>query len=547
MKCVHSSWWVTASLLSVAACSTGEIGIGATMPLEEGAARYDDSGAPIDRQDGNTDVPREDGGAVAPAGDGGSGPTATSYACPALTSAPGTATVFVDANFSGTEAGSKIAPYRTLAKALSSAATGGVIFVAAGTYKENLDVPNKGLTIYGGFNAAFSARTDGCATVIEAASASKAVFTASYSVKAFSLDGVTVRKGAHGIYVAGDATVGATYTITSSVFSNNGQTSSNGGGAYLSRVSAIIRKSIFVDNIGARGAALALDGNSLVAEENLFERNIGYSDHGGGLYISPTKATLVRNTFKSNEIGKGISYGGWGGGVIVYSGGTAGTADFSYNVFTNNLAGVGGALFVDDGAKVTMSHDLLYRNRTYKSSAGEVRGAAIYVDGTGSASGGSSITLDQVTVVNNIYDNAGVASTKTRGSAIFVERSSKVSIKNSIFWNNGSDVFFVDSGCSIDMKYSVAPNKCSGGGTCSVGTGVLQPTDVFFVNEAKDDYHLKSTAGHYAAGAWIKDLDLSPAIDKADPAQPYSTEPTPNGARADVGAFGGTTEASKTP
>ena len=60
------------------------------------------------------------------------------------------------------------------------------------------------------------------------------------------------------------------------------------------------------------------------------------------------------------------------------------------------------------------------------------------------------------------------------------------------------------------------------------------------------DYHLKSRAGRWdpAANAWVKDAVSSPCIDAGDPNSPTGEEPFPNGNRINVGAYGGTPQAS---
>lgn len=63
-----------------------------------------------------------------------------------------------------------------------------------------------------------------------------------------------------------------------------------------------------------------------------------------------------------------------------------------------------------------------------------------------------------------------------------------------------------------------------------------------------DDLHLRSTAGRFVAGAgWVMDADSSPFLDRAQPFAGFSYEPMPNGARANLGAYGDTVEASLSP
>lgn len=64
-----------------------------------------------------------------------------------------------------------------------------------------------------------------------------------------------------------------------------------------------------------------------------------------------------------------------------------------------------------------------------------------------------------------------------------------------------------------------------------------------------DDYHLKSAAGRWdpLTASWIQDNTTSPCIDAGDPSLPVLAEPAPNGGRINLGAYGGTAEASKSP
>jgi hypothetical protein len=61
------------------------------------------------------------------------------------------------------------------------------------------------------------------------------------------------------------------------------------------------------------------------------------------------------------------------------------------------------------------------------------------------------------------------------------------------------------------------------------------------------DYHLTSTVGRWdpVAKAWAQDLIDSPSIDEGDPNTPVGDEPSPNSGRVNLGAYGGTAEASK--
>jgi len=487
-------------------------------------------------------------------------PALSTLSCPELTMPAAAATVYVDANATGTEAGTKEAPFRTVAKAFASAAPKAVIWVAAGRYPEQLLVPNKDLSVLGGFAPGFRARTNACATILEAPNANAPVMSASADVTSFEIEGLTVRKGVRGLLVLGASNAHASFTIARCIFAENGDKNAVGGALFLDGVNARIFRSVFRDNRASKGAAIASSGDvTLTIDQNLFDHNLGYSDHGGGLYINARSSKIARNTFRGNATGVGMN-GGWGGAVIVYSNSLSqpAKADFSFNVFTENVAGIGAAVFVDDGATVTMSHDLVYRNRAYPAN-GSLRGAAIYVDGTGYPGGGSTLTAEYVTVVNNVYDDKGAPSTSSVGGNVYVEGFSKAAFTNSIFWNNGDKAFYVEAGQNneLTINNSVGASQCtssSAGGfitasstMCKIGPGVFQPAAILFGVEAANDYLEKSAAGRFLKGAWVRDAVTSPAIDKADPAVIVRNEPAPNGNRANLGAFSQTSEASKSP
>jgi parallel beta-helix repeat protein len=72
------------------------------------------------------------------------------------------------------------------------------------------------------------------------------------------------------------------------------------------------------------------------------------------------------------------------------------------------------------------------------------------------------------------------------------------------------------------------------------------PSDDFWV---RGDYHLRSQAGRWdlKSLSWVQDVLTSPCIDAGSPASDWTAEPPPNGGRINMGAYGGTLQASKSP
>lgn len=63
------------------------------------------------------------------------------------------------------------------------------------------------------------------------------------------------------------------------------------------------------------------------------------------------------------------------------------------------------------------------------------------------------------------------------------------------------------------------------------------------------DYHLQSQAGRWdpVSQTWIQDVVTSSCIDSGNPGSDWTAEPQPSGGRINMGAYGGTAKASKSP
>ena len=74
-------------------------------------------------------------------------------------------------------------------------------------------------------------------------------------------------------------------------------------------------------------------------------------------------------------------------------------------------------------------------------------------------------------------------------------------------------------------------------------------SDPLFHNPAAGDFHPRSQGGRFdpSSGVFVADSSTSPLIDAGDPARPVPLETEPNGARLNLGMFGNSTEASRTP
>jgi hypothetical protein len=93
-------------------------------------------------------------------------------------------------------------------------------------------------------------------------------------------------------------------------------------------------------------------------------------------------------------------------------------------------------------------------------------------------------------------------------------------------------------GC--EARYS-----CVQDGSASTGAGNIN-RDPLFADPDNGDFHLMSQYGRYDADhdTWVTDVGTSPCIDAGDRDEYPRAERTPNGARINMGAYGGTPYAS---
>lgn len=131
-------------------------------------------------------------------------------------------------------------------------------------------------------------------------------------------------------------------------------------------------------------------------------------------------------------------------------------------------------------------------------------------------------------------------------------------IINSIIYFNGSDSATTQVEGEAVITYSTVQGGWPGEGNiaddpCFALVGFTDqngtPGDMSDDLWIPGDYHLHSQAGRWDVNeqAWIQDLVTSPCIDAGHPDSDWILEPEPNGQRINMGAYGGTPQASMSP
>jgi len=226
---------------------------------------------------------------------------------------------------------------------------------------------------------------------------------------------------------------------------------------------------------------------------------------------------------------------------FVFNKGESAQSILSGLTITNAYGLYGGGIHCFGNSSPTISRCVLKNNAAVKGGGGLCNyfGSPMVINciftGNTAESGGGLYAATSVRLVNcTIAGNSA-----TEGGAMY-NLSGALEVVNCVIWNNEpSEVHIVDG--TVSVTYSDIQGGFTGKGNIDA--------DPLFADPANGDYHLKSQVGRWDSfsGSWIIDGITSPCIDTGDPSMPVGNEAEPNGARINMGVYGGTIEASMSP
>jgi predicted outer membrane repeat protein len=271
-------------------------------------------------------------------------------------------------------------------------------------------------------------------------------------------------------------------------------------------------------------------------------RSNSAGESGGGMYNRKSNSTLTNCTFSGN------SAESEGGGLR-----SSGDRMIFLNcTFIGNSATYGGGVTCSDGYEIMFAYCNFIENSTRGDGGGlfsmdtwpKLTNCIFIANfarhGAGMFSWYSIPTLANCTFTRNSADIYGGG---------FFQLSDSAILTNCILWDNvaheGTDEL-VQINKSSTAKLSLNYNCIQGwsgnlGGTGNIGT------DPWFANPKDGDYHLKSQRGRWDPNSqsWVRDNINSSCIDAGNRNSDWSGELWPHGKRINMGAYGGTPEASK--
>ncbi len=374
------------------------------------------------------------------------------------------------------------AMYPSLPIAITAAASGDEIVLAAGTYLAvpGFAITNKRLTIRGATGDPDDVVLDGFdvpGTIVLTISGAASDGTV--------LDSITVTGGVStstaGADGAGIVLSSANVTIMNCIIRDNTLIAPDGDGAGLRAVSSDVMvidskflRNTAIGNAGSDGVAISLSGGHLEILDSEFDLNgiddafvLSGSGGGGAIRVDAGSLAATRSTFSNNR-------SGLGGAIFV-----GGDADLVMNAcrMIDNIGIAGGAVLHGNAAGTKSA---VFRNCLFEGNLTTGNDAAVQL------SKASEIT--NCTFANNIASGSYIIGGTTAAGA--------VKINNSIVWGNTATTHIIPAPMSAVVRHNTF-QLAYAGGAGSTGNSTVDPQ---FVNLGAGDFRLSSTSPAIDAG-----------------------------------------------
>jgi hypothetical protein len=278
---------------------------------------------------------------------------------------------------------------------------------------------------------------------------------------------------------------------------------------------------------------VAVDGVTVLVREGTYYEILDYE--GKGIVVTswePNDPCVISDTVID---GNGVDT------VVTFESAEDANSVLHGFVLTGGWGEFAGAVHCS-GSSPTISNCLIVGNGVRGDSGG-----AVYLYG-------SESVITSCTLADNFCGQSG--------AGLYGENSSPL-VANSILWGNWPMQVKAESEGAPIVVYSNVQGGWPGWKNTSTdplfaGPGnwvdIDNPAEIVEPDSPKavwisGDYHLRSEAGRWAPSAWgwVADEVTSPCIDGGDPGESIGDEPVPNGGRLNMGAYGGTPEASQSP
>jgi hypothetical protein len=314
---------------------------------------------------------------------------------------------------------------------------------------------------------------------------------------------------------------GQVVVVAEGTYVGTGNKNLNFSGRSVTLLSSAGARATIIDCQGGDQAFVFQNGETQNTVVDGFTMTHGNAQTGGGIYCQASSPRIANCIISNNQ-------GYYSGGIYCIN---FGSPTFVNCQILDNSGTLGG------GVRFAQSDGALI-NCVIAGNVSQNPGAGIKCD-----YGNTSPVIANCTVAGNTSTSYGGGLWATYTSPL---------VNNSILWGNtgtaGAQVA-VGVGATTTVSYSDVQGGQAGiftnSGFVNWGAGNLDEAPLF-VDPNAGDYHLQSFRGRYweSMDLWVLDVQTSPCIDAGDEADGVLDEPNPNGSRINMGAFGGTIQAS---
>jgi hypothetical protein len=340
-------------------------------------------------------------------------------------------------------------------------------------------------------------------------------------------DGFTITGGNANKFPSSGGGVKISYgnpRISNCTFSYNSAYS--GGGVDIYSSSPILTNCIVVTNFAEdTGGGIDNSDCSPTFINCIFDNNFAYYYGGGGINNFKSHPNLIDCVFVGNTTD---GYFAEGGAMRNYASNPFLTnCIFKSNLAINGYSAQGGAIYnVSDVYMIGYTPQFIGSDPVFSN--------CIFTDNMA----GEGAGICNVRNCNPSLTNCTFSGNSAQNGALLYNLSSSPVLTNCILWN-GSNEIWNNYASTVTITYSNIQGGWEGEGNIDV--------DPLFADAFNGDYHLKSQAGRWdqVSESWVFDDVTSPCIDAGEPNSPIGHEPFPNGGIVNMGAYGGTLEASK--
>ena len=360
-----------------------------------------------------------------------------------------------------------------------------------------------------------------------------------------------------------------------------------GGGIFCTDSSPTINICVISDNqardIG--GGVFLAYSSAVMSRCTIRSNSTNYT--GGGMEIAHGSPTLIDSIVSHNSILN--NQNGQAGGLIIY-GSSCKPVILRCTISANSAPFCGGGIQVSTDSQPTFIDCLISDNKSGAiagilcsfSSITTLKNCIITRNSAERNNGGLGCGHDAEAILTNCTITENVAGGHSGG--IMSYDNSSVTVRNCIVFGNtassgpeiGLDYKGYHTPTIMNISYSdigggISAAHIEQGTTLHWEEGNIDAdprfaadngywadvNDTNIVVEPNDpnavwidgDYHLKSEAGRWdpVSESWVVNDVTSPCIDAGDPNSAVGDEHEPNGGRINMGAYGGTAEASMSP